>query len=77
MKIIWIANLVALIALPLAAQDLPQPAGATSGQLLLNNPTLSGNRGIACASGHYPTLAIADGVSLSLITGGQFHREVL
>jgi len=42
------------------------------GQLLFYDAILSGNKNIACASCHHPTLGTGDGVSLSLGEGGQY-----
>jgi cytochrome c peroxidase len=49
------------------AQD---PALVTLGQALLFDKILSGNRDIACATCHLPTHHAADGLSLSIGTGG-------
>jgi len=70
-----------IVAVPLAAQSLPDPvqdsdfaavdlAEAALGQLLFYDPILSGNREVACATCHHPSLATADGVALSLGDGG-------
>ena len=53
-----------------AAEFAPvDPALARLGQLLFYDPILSGNRNIACATCHHPSLATADGVSVSLGEG--------
>ena len=69
-----------LIAGPLSAQNLPDPITdadyapvrieeAQLGQLLFYDPILSGNRNIACATCHHPSLGTADGVPLALGEG--------
>ena len=45
------------------------PARAALGHLLFHDPLLSGNRNVACASCHHPTLGGADGLSLGLGEG--------
>ncbi len=67
---------------PLGGTPGPRPApmqpasGAAStatvelGRLLFFDPILSGERDIACATCHHPTLAWADGRALSVGTGG-------
>ncbi len=74
------ALFAALIAGPLWAQTLP-PAitdddyapvrmeEAALGQLLFYDPILSGNRNIACATCHHPSLGTADGMALGLGEG--------
>ncbi|AXI47977.1 cytochrome-c peroxidase [Sulfitobacter sp. SK012] len=63
------------------AQTLPNPivdgdyfennlAEAQLGQLLFYDPILSGNREVACATCHHPSLGTADGVSLGFGDGG-------
>ncbi|MFO7804922.1 MAG: cytochrome c peroxidase [Paracoccaceae bacterium] len=71
-----------LTAVPMArAQDLPDPVtdadyleidlqAARLGQLLFYDPILSGNRNVACATCHHPSLGTADGLSLSFGDGG-------
>ncbi|MGR3485889.1 MAG: cytochrome-c peroxidase [Paracoccaceae bacterium] len=46
------------------------PARVALGRLLFHDPLLSGNRNIACATCHHPTLGSADGVSLGIGEGG-------
>ena len=46
------------------------PEVAELGRLLFFDPLLSGNRNIACASCHHPTLGSADGLSLGIGEGG-------
>ncbi|MEM8980094.1 MAG: cytochrome c peroxidase [Pseudomonadota bacterium] len=43
---------------------------AEAGQLLFFDPVLSGNKNIACATCHHPTLATGDAMSLSIGEGG-------
>ncbi|KIN63768.1 Di-heme Cytochrome c peroxidase [Sulfitobacter noctilucicola] len=43
---------------------------AVLGQLLFYDPILSGNKNIACATCHHPSLATADGVALAIGEGG-------
>ena len=75
------ALFVALIASPIAAQNLPRAITdddyppqrmeeAALGQLLFYDPILSGNRNIACATCHHPAFATADGLALGLGEGG-------
>lgn len=55
------------------------PALADLGQLLFFDPLLSGNRNIACATCHHPSLASADGLSLGIGEGGVglgLHRRI-
>ena len=47
----------------------PAPAKVELGRLLFFDKILSGNKNIACASCHHPTLATGDGVSLGLGEG--------
>ena len=49
----------------------PDPALVTLGEALFFDKLLSGNRDIACATCHHPTLASADGLPLSFGTGGR------
>jgi len=66
-----------------AADDLPLPAPlrdadfmavsaaeAKLGHLLFYDPILSGNRNIACATCHHPTLGTSDGLALGMGEGG-------
>lgn len=43
-----------------------RPREAAPGQLLFYDPTLSGNREVACATCQHPTFGASDGLSLSL-----------
>ena len=52
---------------PMPAQD---PALVGLGQALMFDRILSGNRDIACATCHHPSTHLADGLSLSIGTGG-------
>ena len=47
------------------------PAQVKLGQLLFNDKILSGNRNIACATCHHPTLGTGDGLSLGIGEGGR------
>ncbi|WP_299395985.1 cytochrome-c peroxidase [Pelagibius sp.] len=49
----------------------PDQAKVRLGRFLFFDKVLSGNRNIACATCHHPTLAAADGVSLSLGEGAR------
>ncbi|HIP80723.1 MAG TPA: cytochrome-c peroxidase, partial [Kiloniellaceae bacterium] len=49
----------------------PDQAKVRLGRFLFFDKVLSGNRNIACATCHHPTLASADGVSLSFGEGAQ------
>ena len=72
---------IALVLAPAAgAQTLPAPVTdadyapvrieeARLGQLLFYDPILSGNRNIACATCHHPSLGTADGTALGLGEG--------
>ncbi len=51
--------------------NLFEPAQAAIGHLLFFDPILSGNRNIACATCHHPTLGSADRLSLGIGEGGQ------
>ncbi|HEU4566379.1 MAG TPA: cytochrome c peroxidase [Gemmatimonadaceae bacterium] len=55
---------------PLPAPPRVRPALSRLGQMLAFDPILSGNRDIACMTCHHPTLATADGLSLSIGQGG-------
>ena len=70
-----------LISSPVLAGELPQPLKPADfietdplevavGRQLFFDPILSGNRNIACATCHHPTLGSADAVSLSIGEGG-------
>ena len=54
-------------------QDAPaqDPAQVALGEALMFDKLLSGNKDISCATCHHPDLASADGLSLSIGTGGQ------
>lgn len=59
--------------LPAPMQPATGPANAATvelGRLLFFDPVLSGDRDIACATCHHPSLAWADGRPLSVGTGG-------
>ncbi len=57
---------------PLQPSDFAKfdPALVKLGQLLFFDPILSGNKNIACATCHHPTLGTADGLSLGIGEGG-------
>lgn len=55
---------------PMAAVPAQDPARVALGEALFFDKELSGNRDIACATCHHPTLAGGDGLPLSLGTGG-------
>jgi len=61
--------------LPLPLQDsdyrLVDENEAKLGQLLFYDPILSGNKEVACATCHHPSLGTGDGLSLSLGDGGK------
>ncbi|MDB9697819.1 cytochrome-c peroxidase [Amylibacter sp.] len=69
-------------SLDVAANKLPLPLNdsdyrsvdeneAKLGQLLFYDPILSGNKEVACATCHHPSLGTGDGLSLSLGDGGK------
>ena len=71
-----------LISLDASANKLPLPLKdsdyrsvdeneAKLGQLLFYDPILSGNKEVACATCHHPSLGTGDGLSLSLGDGGK------
>ena len=71
-----------LISLEVSANKLPLPLKdsdyrfvdeneAKLGQLLFYDPILSGNKEVACATCHHPSLGTGDGLSLSLGDGGK------
>ena len=71
-----------LTSLEVSANKLPLPLDdsdyrsvneneAKLGQLLFYDPILSGNKEVACATCHHPTLGTGDGLSLSLGDGGK------
>ena len=57
---------------PLTDADFPEHSAAEVklGQFLFYDPILSGNKNIACATCHHPTLATGDGLSLGIGEGG-------
>ncbi|MDC3303380.1 cytochrome-c peroxidase [Amylibacter sp.] len=70
------------ISLEVSANKLPLPLKDTDyrfvdeneaklGQLLFYDPILSGNKEVACATCHHPSLGTGDGLSLSLGDGGK------
>lgn len=70
------------ISLEVSANKLPLPLKdsdyrpvdeneAKLGQLLFYDPILSGNKEVACATCHHPSLGTGDGLSLSLGDGGK------
>lgn len=56
---------------PLGPPPTVDPALYALGQALFFDPELSGNRDIACASCHAPSLATSDFISLAIGTGGR------
>ena len=76
-----VSILAALACAPAYGNPLPAPlqegdfiafdaTQAKLGQLLFFDPILSGNRNIACATCHHPTLGTGDGLSLGIGEGG-------
>jgi len=74
--------LVVLMSAPAISAELPAPLDADDfivfdrkqaalGQLLFYDKILSGNRNIACATCHHPTLGTGDGLSLGIGEGGE------
>lgn len=70
------------VSLEVSANKLPLPLKdsdyrfvdeneAKLGQLLFYDPILSGNKEVACATCHHPSLGTGDGLSLSLGDGGK------
>ncbi len=57
-------------AIPIGPMPAQDPALVTLGQALMFDKVLSGNRDIACATCHLPAQHAADGLSLSIGTGG-------
>lgn len=55
---------------PLPPAPPPDPAQVALGRALFFDKELSGNRDISCATCHHPQLATADGLPLSIGTGG-------
>ncbi len=60
-----------LRGVPYPANNPPSPEKVELGRLLFWDPILSGDRDVACASCHDPSLAYGDGRALSIGTGGQ------
>ena len=61
-------NVVGIAPLPTFG---PQPAARVElGRMLFFDPILSGNRDVSCATCHHPSTGMADGLSLSVGTGG-------
>lgn len=56
---------------PLDPEPSPEPAKAALGQALFFDKELGGNRDVSCATCHHPTTSTADGISLSIGTGGK------
>lgn len=56
--------------LPIGSMPPQNPALVELGQALMFDKILSGNRDISCATCHFPTNHLADGMSLSIGTGG-------
>jgi len=56
--------------LPIGPMPPQDPALVGLGQALMFDRILSGNRDIACATCHHPSTHLADGLSLSIGTGG-------
>lgn len=54
---------------PIEAPPAPDPALYELGRALFFDPILSGNKDIACATCHHPTLGSGDGLSMGLGTG--------
>ena len=67
-----IANTGALPLVVTAPADNPQTVQKTTlGRLLFWDPVLSGNKDVACASCHHPSLGYSDGLDLSVGVNGQ------
>ena len=77
-----IVGVLVALAQGAMATDLPEPLSdgdfrpvrgeeAALGQLLFYDPLLSGNKEVACATCHHPSLGTGDGLSLSLGDGGK------
>lgn len=64
------AALAAANVTPINLGPATDPAGVALGQALFFDKELSGNRDISCATCHHPLLHSADGLSVSLGTGG-------
>ncbi len=65
------ARLAALPALPAAPADNPStPERVALGRLLFWDPILSGQKDVACATCHHPSLGYADGLDLSIGANG-------
>tara|TARA_B100000767_G_scaffold166161_1_gene155626 strand:+ start:4871 stop:6190 length:1320 start_codon:yes stop_codon:yes gene_type:complete len=78
----FIVGILVALAQGVLATDLPEPLSdgdfrpvrveeAALGQLLFYDPLLSGNKEVACATCHHPSLGTGDGLSLSLGDGGK------
>lgn len=55
---------------PLQPPSPQDPALVALGEALFSETELSGNRDVSCATCHHPTLALGDGLPLSIGTGG-------
>jgi cytochrome c peroxidase len=55
---------------PLDPSPTSEPAKVALGQALFFDKELSGNRDVSCATCHHPRMSTADGISLSIGTGG-------
>ncbi|HYE79973.1 MAG TPA: cytochrome-c peroxidase, partial [bacterium] len=55
---------------PLDPGPAPSAAKVELGRMLYFDKIISGNRDISCSGCHHPTLASADGIPLSIGTGG-------
>jgi cytochrome c peroxidase len=60
-------------AVPIGPVQAQNPAVVSLGQSLFFDKILSGNRDIACATCHDPSSNLADGLTLSVGTGGTGH----
>jgi cytochrome c peroxidase len=58
-------------AIPIGPVQTQDPALVSLGQSLFFDKLLSGNRDIACATCHEPSLHVADGLTLAIGTGGR------
>ena len=65
------ARLAALPAQPAAPADNPStPERVALGRLLFWDPILSGQKDVACATCHHPSLGYSDGLDLSIGANG-------